>query len=541
MLLNTGQNFHRRHILASRAHLGGLLFVWLAGCRFLPDWGKFVLIKEWDGDGNRFDHTMRVVNGSDLGGYGMEVHGRGRQVNANDFSSQMPSPAKPGSAIANSWRRAIVASSLLFAIVGTAVVCTPAIVTQTALRNQLLGDSFDGLGLTSVVSDASGGWLKPVVMQGIELKDAQGRTVCRIREIRTSKGFLGFLSGDTDLGQLTLVEPDTEIHLNEDGSWPLPFPATPSTVTCSFLIEQGKFKLVVPWRPTPIVELSGLNMSGAVAKDPSGQRMLTVDPFQLFDHEQISEVHSQQNLAMIAPVLSQSTELRGSASVWIDEIRMPLDGVVGEATPTPFPINGRAQFHSLGARLKSELVRQLAMLGGQSTAARLPDRLEIIRDSEVAFSINELGIHHQGMTFLLPELAQGFVARTSGTIAMDEGLDLLLTVQLPQPSSAQLQNPTLALLSQLAKQPIQLVIKGTVSNPVLQASPDFALLDELSRRMAPEQHFEQPKPVTQAMFELIEGVSQADKEKAQADLPGGIFNLIRSIKAEKDRKKQSGK
>lgn len=462
-------------------------------------------------------------------------------MNVNDFSSQMPSSSKSQSGIVKSWRRAIVASSLLFAIAGTAVVCTPAVVTQTALRNQLLGDSFDGLGLTSVVSDASGGWLKPVVMQGIELKDAQGRTVCRIREIRTSKGFLGFLSGDTDLGQLTLVEPDTEIHLSEDGSWPLPFPATPSSVTCSFVIEQGKFRLVVPWRPTPIVELTGLNMSGAVAKDQSGQRVLTVDAFQLFDREQISESHSQQNLAMIAPVLSQSTELHGSASVWIDEIRMPLDRVVGGAPPTPFPIKGRAQFHSLEAKLKSELVSQLSMLGGQSAVARLPNRLEIIRDSDVVFSIDELGIHHQGMTFLLPEFAQGFAARTSGTIALDESLDLLLTVQWPQSSPAQSQNPTLALLSQLARQPIQLVIKGTVSNPVLQASPGFALLDELSQRIAPEQHSAQPKPVTQAMFELIEGVSQPDKDKAQADLPGGIFNLIRSIKAEKDRKKQSEK
>lgn len=463
----------------------------------------------------------------------MDVGSPDRMMNSSEnVPGQHPSPRpRPR------WRRAFVASSLVFAILGTGIICAPAVVTQTGIRNQILASSFTKFGLTSLAESASGSWTTAVAFHGVELKDSSGRTVCRIKEIRTSKGLLGFLAGDGDLGQLTIVEPDTEIHLSDDGSWPLPFPATPSAMTCGFTIEEGRFRLVVPWRPLPIVELSGLNISGRVLKDEAGQRRFTVDAFQLFDHEPISEKHAQQNLALIAPVLSQSTRLGGSVSVWVSEISMPLDEF-GDTPPTPFPINGYAKFHSLEAQLKSDWVRQLTLLTGQLAGKQLPDRLEMARNSEVHFSVTKAGIHHEGMTFLLPELANGFNAQTSGLIGLDESLDLLLTVSLPKPDSST-QSPAMTFLSQLTSQPVQLVVKGTVSDPELQAAPGFALLDDLSRRIAPPRHSEQSKPVTQAVFELIQGVSQPEKEKAETDLPGGIFNLIRSIKAEKDRKKKA--
>lgn len=446
----------------------------------------------------------------------------------------------PTSAISGRWRKAFVATSLLVALVTAAASSTPALLTRTSLRNQMLSSAFSGFGLTTHTNGADGGWFHPVSFQGVELKDAQGRVVCTIDQLHTSRGLLSFLSEGSEIGQLTFVRPHVNLFVNDDGSFPFQLAPDPTDSTCEFAIQDGSLTIIVPWRESPIIDVAALNIDGRITREATGDRLLAIDGFQVFDHEPLSESHTTQNLALIAPVLSQSTRVTGAASLWIDPIQVPIDG----ASPGDVPIRGHAEFHSLNAHLKQAWVRQLTQLTGQLTDVDLPDRLEIVRESTVDFSVSRNGIFHQSMTFVLPQISNGLIVESSGTIRLDESLDLRLAIQLPAAigvpqATGSPASPAAAFLGEFLRQPIRLSVRGTVSDPKLGAPEGSDLLKELAMRFnVSTDDMDQPPPVTQAVFEIIRGVSNANKDEAQRDIPGGVFNLIRAIKAEKERTKR---
>lgn len=429
------------------------------------------------------------------------------------------------------WRRAFVTSSILVAMLISGAGLLPPLLVHTSLRNQVLHSALKTEELTATSEDASGGWLAPLVFRNVRIVDARGRFICTIRELRTSRGLLGFIGGGESIGQVTLIEPRIEIHVSEDGKWP-DCRQQPSKTQLSFLVEDGSLLVTVPWRKTAIVDVDDLKVAGRIAPGDDGGRMLIVEPIQIFDHEPLSESHTQQNLALIAPVLSQATQLSGSASVWLDELRVPLDGTQKSRSP----VRGRAEFHSLEARLKDEWTRQLAAVSGAMTGTELPDRIEVLKDSKVTFAISEEGITHDGMVFLLPKIAQELRVTSSGIIHLDESLDLRLAVALPKILHAD--RPMLAILSQLSAEPLQLVVKGTVSRPQLQLPEGLNPHKAFAKGIAPATHQEIAPTVPAAISDILQGVANPDQVEARKDLPGSILNLIRAIDK---NAKQNGK
>jgi hypothetical protein len=341
------------------------------------------------------------------------------------------------------------------------------------------------------------------------------------------------------------------VNLNADGQWPLHRKSEPSKSEMSFHIENGSLELSVPWRDMPIVELSHLTITGNIGPDAQGRRMLNFEPIQVLDHAPLSESHTQQNLALIAPVLSQCTTLSGNASVWLEAIQIPLDEDAASDTllvdksgtdknaKLPFPIRGRAEFHSLEARLKEVWTRQLISLIGQVGGTQLPSRIQVLKDSTVHFSVSHEGISHDGMAFLLPELARDLNFTSSGIVRLDETLDLLLTLKVPEivPSGSTF----LAYLGQLTETPIQFRVVGTVSEPQLRLPEGMDLLSGLTGRITPAQHTEEAPPLPSAVMDLIQNVGSQDREKAKSDLPGSILNLIRAVDEQARQKRKERK
>ncbi|MFN9718936.1 MAG: hypothetical protein ACK58L_09605 [Planctomycetota bacterium] len=418
------------------------------------------------------------------------------------------------------WRRAMVASSTLVAMLMVGLGFLPPALLQTSMRNRVIGQPFADTPLTAAATAASGGWFTPLTFHDVQIRDPENRIVCLVKELRTSKGMLGFLTEPDEVGRLTLVEPRFEVNVDASGKWP-EFSQRPSRSRLNFEIMDGEVVVHVPWRKLPIVDVSKLDVTGRVGPGPDGRRTLTVDATQVFDHESLSEAHTEQNLALIAPVLSQSTTVSGAASVWVDTVQIPLEG----EAKAPFPIRGRAEFHSLQARLKEEWISQLAILVGGATGTTVPDRIEVVRNCEVSFEISETGIRHDSMVFLLPDLAEELRVTSSGTISLDESLDLRLGVKVP--SVAPANRPVMSFISQLTAEPIQLAVKGTVSKPKLELPAEFAA--GLLNGIAPAQHTETSPAVPGAIAGMVQSFSNPDKEEAGRQLTGSIVDLIRAI------------
>jgi hypothetical protein len=420
------------------------------------------------------------------------------------------------------WPRAVVASSALLGMLLASSGLLPTLLIHTSLRNRILTSAIKQETLTATSGEASGGWLAPLTFRNIRISDADGSFLCTIRELKTSKGLLGFLTDGSDLGQIDLIEPHVEVRIDPEKKSST-VAREPSDSLLGFSIQNGSIVVSVPWRKTPIVDIGKLTMSGNIGPNADGQRTLKMNAAQIFDREPLSELHTTQNLALIAPILSQSTKISGSASVWLDDMEIPLDG-----TPeSPVQISGRAEFHSLNASLKESWTRQLAAVTGHLTGTELPDHVAVIKDSTVDFVITKEGISHEGMVFLLPQVAKELRITSSGMIRLDESLDLRLTVAMPKVVSAG--SPMMMLVSQLTAEPLQLQVEGTVTEPKLQLPSGMDLLSTLSQRVAPAQYQEEAPAVPSAVLDLLQNVSSADKSQAQQNLPGSILNLIRAI------------
>lgn len=429
------------------------------------------------------------------------------------------------------WRRAAVASSVVLAMLITGTGLLPPILLNTTLRNRILSDATGQQGWTVTAGAASGGWVTPFRFSDVRISDPRQQIELHLNALETSQGLMGFLSGSEQIGHVLLIEPRLTVRVAEDGTWPQT-QGRASAAQLSFEVVKGAIQVVVPWRTLPIVDVDDLNLQGRIAEDQNGVRTLFVDDTRIFDHEPLSDAHSQQNLALVAPVLSQSTQISGSASVRLDELRIPLEG----DQKSPFPIRGTAEFHALNARLRSDWVRQLATLAGSLSQQDLPDHVDVARDCRVDFVITEQGIDHDGMVFLLPEVAKDVQVRSSGMIGLDEHLDLTLSVSLPKVVAAG--GPVLSLLSRLAAQPLKVAVKGTVASPELKLPENADFLSEVAQRVAPAQFESEPPPLSQAVSELIRDASISSRETTAQDLTGNVINLIRSI-SQKTKQKRS--
>lgn len=446
-------------------------------------------------------------------------------------------PGSPGTGKKSRLRRAVVASSVVSGLLLSCLAALPTVVMNSSWRDVMLNRAAAKHGLTVRSEAGSGGWLTPIRIRGIEVLDELGHLQTTVQEIQISKSLLSLLWNRRDLGTVTVIRPTLRIHLDEHGRLPLkrpngseaeaagkddgkrrPFPVE----KLAFEVRDSAFRLSVPWRPLPIVELSDIDVSGNIAQTDNGAE-LVVQPIELLNHERLTPADTEQNLALIAPILSKAATLEGEVSVFVSETRIRLES----DEKIPVSMHGIARFHRVNARLKEDLATQLRQIVPplNSVESNRLD-LDIVRDSQVQFHVDSSGIHHEGLAFVLPQITGTTRIESSGVVRLDESIDLTMRLQLPQPAAG---GEFLKVLANLVREPLTIFVRGTVSEPRLEMPPGFSVMDDLAQRMSPGQQSEQAKGVPGAVVDLIESVSPGNPRTAEA-IPGSILGLIRSIR-----------
>ncbi|MEZ6128369.1 MAG: hypothetical protein R3C59_06785 [Planctomycetaceae bacterium] len=429
------------------------------------------------------------------------------------------------------WRRAIVTTSVVCGMLFSVVAVAPTAVMNSSYRNSLLNQRLQERGLTAVSAAGSGSWLTPIQFHDLTIEDETGSIRCSIRSVQTSKSLIGLILNGGDLGTFTIVEPAVSLALDDNGNLPealtrkspdpLPDDAIPDM---AFVVQDAALTLTAPWRPVPIVEVQQLDLSGNITTDNEG-RWLTLDPVQIFDHEILTDAHTQQNVALIAPVLSKTTALQGEVSVRLDGFRHRLDA----QTPGPVPIAGVATFHSVEAKLRPDWAAQVTQFIGGATGQQVPQRLEVVRDSSVAFHVDDDGVHHEGLALLLPELGSRMQIESSGVVGLDERLDLKFRLHFPQslPGSGLFTG----IVSKMLSGPMTLFVKGTVSEPKLEAPPGFSVVDQLSHNLDPNSG-DSPPSVVESVMKLVGSAASPDPQSGEK-ITGSILNMIQAARQAK--------
>jgi translocation and assembly module TamB len=107
---------------------------------------------------------------------------------------------------------------LTLAAIAVIVWLLPVVVVHTPLLHWILGKATADLNGTVTVGSASLGWLSPVVVENVEVKDAKGRTVLSLPNAAGDRSLAAILCNYTNLGQFTLDGPKVSIVLSDDGS-----------------------------------------------------------------------------------------------------------------------------------------------------------------------------------------------------------------------------------------------------------------------------------------------------------------------------------
>ena len=118
-----------------------------------------------------------------------------------------------------------------------------------------------------------------------------------------------------------------------------------------------------------------------------------------------------------------ATWVGGEVSFALDTFRVPLD------ESEEAQVEGKLDLHAVEAGIKNPLLVEIAGLVSTILDKDLPTKVRIAEQSNVGFSVRDRRVWHEGLMFMLPELSSDFVIRTSGSVGIDESLDL--TVQVP--------------------------------------------------------------------------------------------------------------
>lgn len=135
---------------------------------------------------------------------------RGQPKNAARMSGSSPAPKKKH---APRWRLLS-----LLAILAAVVWFLPTIIVQTPLLPWILKLATTDLKGTATVQSASLGWLSPIEVYGIEMKDAAGKPVLSVGAVRGDRSLGAILFNYTNLGKFTIYGTKLSVAMRDDGT-----------------------------------------------------------------------------------------------------------------------------------------------------------------------------------------------------------------------------------------------------------------------------------------------------------------------------------
>lgn len=108
------------------------------------------------------------------------------------------------------WRSLVVVMGLIFL-----VVMLPSIAAQTPLLSWGIAQATADLNGKVTVDSASLGWFSPIVLNGVEVIDAEGAPVAEIPTIRVSQSLLGLIGNTSSWGTIEINQPVLHVTVSE--------------------------------------------------------------------------------------------------------------------------------------------------------------------------------------------------------------------------------------------------------------------------------------------------------------------------------------
>lgn len=335
-------------------------------------------------------------------------------------------------------------SALVLAAVA-AIGLAPHIVSQPPLRDWVIASVLPGINGRVTVASANLGWLHPVHFEKVQITDAQGQQAIAVETIDGDKPLWRLALRHSSPGTFRLKNVRVDVIPGPQGSNLVRLIAPePSRrpVTIGVEIVDGLLALHRP--DADPLEVGLFQLALDINDDPSrAPRELVIRPGTLLKNASIASPKSGDLLKYALPLLAESN-VSGQFSLELDGWRVPF------AAPEKATGSGRLMIHAIDVE-PGPMVHRLAEV------FQYPATIQLARDATVPFGMADGRISHQDLTFTLRNLT----LRTQGSVGLDQTLDVVADVELPQLSANR------PLLQSLRK--VSIPIHGTLDRPAVDA------------------------------------------------------------------------
>lgn len=423
----------------------------------------------------------------------------------------------------------------------------PYVIASTSLRDSLLRALVGEEKVIVSSQSASFGYLSPVFVGGIKIASTDQTTEVKVNSVSTSKAWWRLLVDFPQLGHVTLNQPilehrlDTQ-RLREDAAAHQqpqlqPQPQSDRIPELSAVVAGGELRLYDFTDAEPLLDVRALHLSLQLQKE-SGATWLTVTPATVIEHQELTPRLFRQGLQLVTPILANEVDVDGRITLQVDECRVPLEPNHSADTTREATIRGRIAFENVRVGMRNTIMRQVIEATSRLLNVGIPNVVTVAESSDVKFEFREGRVYHDGLTLLIPHgEARSFNLQSSGSVGLDDSLDLTLAVTLPGTLAGKTGFGKLTQF--VTSRPVHVRVQGTLDEPKLAWGIPGGLTARL-QSLFPEQ--DQSYLVEQDLNEVIEQVDGTDAEAtpnpsatqisdAISDIVGGILNRSRQTDA----------
>lgn len=406
-------------------------------------------------------------------------------MTAEDSQPTVDKPARPR-------RKWLMGLAIGFLVLLVFVAILPYLVAGTPLRNMLLSVVVARANMRARTDGASFGWFSPFSITGLNLATADGQPLIHVASVRGDRPWWKLVVSPSDLGRFEVDQPHIELIYDETstnfaavgGDERKPagdVPLFDAQVTgASFTVRRAG-------EAQPVASLTGLDVAARVEQTTTGKQ-LVVDPVQVLDHRPLTPEMCNEGLQLAIPVLADATWVQGEVSLTLEKFRVPI------GHDEPAAIEGTFDLHQVETGMKNPLLLRIAQLISTVMERDLPTKVRIAEESNIRFRVRDRRVWHEGLAFGLPEVSPDLVIRTSGSVGIDESLDL--NVEVPIPLNLFFDGP---LAQRIGSGPFTLHVAGTLDEPKLELPRDGNPLGGLLGGLLGDGEAGEPTPADTAL------------------------------------------
>ncbi len=370
------------------------------------------------------------------------------------------------------WRKRAWYLLLSFLVV---MLVLPWLLAKTSLRDRLL-TAIVGSDQVSITSrDASFGYVTPLSLTGLHVETADKSSVIEVQRIAAEHSWLTLLFSRPELGTFRFDQPRFDIRVTGESAWeekvtPAEEPSPSAKNLPQLIVEVRDASVIVRSSETgpPPIDVSGVDVTFRIEREQDTS-VLRIDPTTIFDHQPLTPQLCGQGLQLVAPLLADEVAADGEFSMRLNDFYVPL-GAESETARRDLRISGELELHRASVTLQNTIAQNLISLIAKLVGESMPDRITVAEGVKVQFKVADGRVEHQGLALVLPHRESSIKIESSGSVGLDETLDLQVSIQLPSGllAGSRLAGSRLAgsrLATTLSGKPLVVAVGGTFDKP----------------------------------------------------------------------------